>query len=212
MTRIALGIWAAALALYAAFWLWYVGIPNPLTPEEVETYLAQIERSEHFAPEQIAALRAFLLADDGGEFFMLNLVRFHPGDVAGPGSAEPRPAREVMAGYGDHFMPALFRRGGHPAYFGRAAAGYLEQWNVAPDPGWTFGAAIRYRSRRDLVELVVDPRFADAHLFKQAAVANTLAFPTAPAFVAVGPKIWVALALGLLAALAQLAVGARRGA
>jgi hypothetical protein len=208
VTRIALSIWTAALALYGVFWLWYVGIPNPLTPAEVDTYLEQVRGAQPLEPEQRAALRAFLAADDGGEFFMLNLVRMQPGDVLGPGASEPRPAREVMAGYANHFMPALLRRAGHPAFMGRAAAGYLEQWQVPPDPGWTFGAAIRYRSRRDLIELVVDPRFRDAHLYKFAAVANTFAFPTTPAYVVVGPKIWVALALALLAALAQIGVGA----
>jgi hypothetical protein len=207
-----IGIWVGALLLYGAFWLWYVGIPRPLTPAEIDAHLATIAGSKlTIQPEQLARLRAFLETDDGGEFFMLNLVRVNEGKVIGPGSAEPRPAREVLDGYSRHFMPALFRRGGHPAFFGRAAAGYLEEWNVAPDPGWSFGAAIRYRSRRDMIELVIDPRFADAHLFKTAGIATTFAFPTAPAFVVVGPKIWVGLALALAAALLQIGLGAFRG-
>jgi hypothetical protein len=211
VTRTALSIWAAALALYGGFWLWYVGIPRPLTAAEIDAHLALVAKSElGVTPDRLARLRAFLEADDGGEFFMLNLLRVQPGPVVGPGSDQPRSAREVMAGYSDHFMPALFRRGGHPAYYGRAAAGYLEEWKVEPDPGWTVAAAIRYRSRRDMIELVTDPRFAGAHAFKEAALANTLAFPTAPAFVVVGPKIWVALVLALLAALAQIGVGALR--
>jgi hypothetical protein len=153
-------------------------------------------------------LRAFLEADDGREFFMLNLVRINQGPVVAPGATKESDARTVLDGYTRHFMPALFRRAGHPAFFGRAAGGYLEQWNVAPDPGWSFGAAIRYRSRRDMIELVVDPRFANAHEFKAAAIATTFAFPTSPGFVMVGPKIWVGLVLALVAALAQLALGA----
>ncbi len=211
MRSIALSIWAAALVLYGGFWLWYVGIPRPLTHDEIEAHLAQVVSAElPITPQQLATLRAFLEADDGGEFLMLNLVRMHPGDVLAPGATEPRPASEVASGYSSHFMPALLRRAGHPAYFGRAAAGYLEQWGVEPDPGWTFAAAIRYRSRRDLIELVVDPRFAGAHEFKAAAMSNTLAFPTTPALVVVGPKIWVGLALALVAALAQIGVGALR--
>ncbi len=213
MTRIALSLWSAALALYAAFWLWYVGIPRPLTSEEIEAHLATVAGSQlGTTPERLATLRAFLEADDGGEFFMLNLLRMQPGPVVAPGSDQPRSAREVMDGYSGHFMPALLRRAGHPAFFGRAAAPYLEQWNVEPDPGWTAAAAIRYRSRRDMIELVTDPRFAGAHEFKEAALANTLAFPTAPGFVVVGPKIWVTLVLALLAALAQIGVGALRRA
>ena len=201
-------IWAGALLLYGAFWLWYVGLPRPLTREEIDAHLATIAASGIEAtPEQLARLRRFLEADDGREFFMLNLVRVNPGPVVAPGSTEPNDARKVLEGYTRHFMPALFRRGGHPAFFGRAAGGYVEEWNVAPDPGWSFGAAIRYRSRRDMIELVTDPRFADAHAFKAAAIATTFAFPTAPGFVILGPKIWVGLVLALLAALAQLLLG-----
>jgi hypothetical protein len=132
--------------------------------------------------------------------------------VIAPGASAPSDAATVLEGYTRHFMPALFRRAGHPAFFGRAAGGYLEQWQVAPDPGWSFGAAIRYRSRRDMAALIVDPRFANAHEFKAAALASTFAFPTAPAYVMVGPKIWVGLVLALGAALLQLALGAMRRA
>jgi hypothetical protein len=205
-------IWGVALLLYGGFWLWYVGIPRPLTAEEIEAHLAVIAAADlPVAPEQLVQMRAFLEADDGGEFFMLNLVKVSRGKVMAPGATEPQDARTVLEGYTGHFMPALMRRAGHPAYFGRAAAGYLEQWGVEPDPGWTFGAAIRYRSRRDMLELVTDPRFAGAHAFKNVAMPSTFAFPTAPAFVVVGPKIWVGLAVALLAALAQIGVGAVRG-
>jgi len=206
-----LSIWAAALVVYGGFWLWYVGIPRPLTASEIDAHMATIAKSKlPVVPEQVATMRAFLEADDGAEFFMLNLVRLQPGPVTAPGSAEPRTAREVLDGYTNHFMPALFRRGGHPAYFGRAASGYLEHWGVEADPGWSFGAAIRYRSRRDMIELVTDPRFADAHAYKFAGIATTFAFPTTPGFVVVGPKIWVGLALALVAALAQIGIRALR--
>jgi hypothetical protein len=200
-------IWTLAILLYGAFWLWYVGVPRPLTREEIDAHMASIATSHVDAtPEQLAKVRAFLEADDGQEFFMLNLVRIHPGPVVAPGSSEASDARAVLEGYTRHFMPALLRRAGHPAFFGRAAGGYLEQWDVAPDPGWSFGAAIRYRSRRDMIELVVDPRFANAHAFKAAAIAATFAFPTSPGFVMIGPRIWAGLVLALVAALAQLAL------
>jgi len=66
---------------------------------------------------------------------------------------------------------------------------------------------IRYRSRRDMIELVADPAFAPAHEFKIAAMSHTLAFPLAPGFTVLGPRVWLALLLALLAALGQLALG-----
>lgn len=203
----ALWIWGAALLAYAVFWVWYVGWRGPLTPAEVEAHLARIEGPAlGVGSDQIEVLRAFLAADDGREFYMLNLLRLHPGDVRDPTTGEERPARSVLEGYTGEFMPALLRRAGHPALFGRAAGGYVEHWGVEPDPGWSVSGVIRYRSRRDLVELVTDPRFAGIHGYKLAALANTLAFPLAPGFVVVGPRVTVALALALVAALSQLAL------
>lgn len=203
-------IWGAALLLYGAFSLWYNNLRGSLGADEIERLLERAQATSKVEPERLATLRRFLEADDGGEFFMLNLVRLQPGPVATPGSGEPQPARRVLSGYTDHFMPALFARAGHPALFGRAAGGYLEEWGVAPDPAWSFAGVIRYRSRRDMMELATDPAFEPAHVFKVAAMASTLAFPLRPAFVVAGPRVWLALGLALLAALGQLALQAAR--
>lgn len=208
----ALWIWAVALVAYGLFSFWYVGVRGPLSREEIDEHMRRVAAAPiETAPGQLEAMRRFLEADDGRELFMLNLVRVQPGPVLAPGAKEPARARDVLDGYTRHFMPALFARAGHPAFFGRAAGSYLELWNVPPDPGWTFGAAIRYRSRRDMIELVNDPRFADAHAFKRAAIETTFAFPTTPGWVMVGPRIWVGLVIALLAALVQIGSGALRG-
>jgi hypothetical protein len=95
---------------------------------------------------------------------------------------------------------------------GPAAGRYLEYWGVEPDPGWTFAGVIRYRSRRDMMELATDPAFDPAHAYKIAAMTNTLAFPVSPALVMLGPRVWVGLLLALLAALAHVVLQSRRRA
>jgi hypothetical protein len=117
-----------------------------------------------------------------------------------------------MAGYTRRFMPALFRRAGHPALFGRAAGGYVEAWGVEPDPGWSVSGVIRYRSRRDMIELATDPAFESAHAFKIAALEKTLAFPLSPAWVVAGPRFVVAARLALGAAFCHVALLRRAGA
>lgn len=204
-------IWGAALLLYGAFAAWYNNWRAPLTADEIDRFLARLPASAGIEPERLATVRAFLAADDGREFFMVNLVRLHPGPVADPTTGAERPARQVLEGYTSHFMRALFLRAGHPAFFGRAAGGYVERWGVEPDPGWSFAGMIRYRSRRDMIELATDERFEPAHVFKRAAIASTFAFPAAPGFVVFGPRLAVALALALVAALAQLVLRAARG-
>lgn len=203
-------IWAGALLLYGVFSLWYDNWRGPLSAEEVERYMKRAAQNSQIEPERLASLREFLESDDGREFYMLNLIAAHREPVPMPGSGEKKPAREVLKGYTDHFMPALFRRAGHPAFAGPAAGGYLEHWGVEPNPGWTFSGVIRYRSRRDMIELATDPKFEPAHAYKIAAMAHTLAFPVAPAPIFVGPRVWLGLALALCAALGHLAVSATR--
>ena len=205
-----LWVWVGGLALYGAFAFWYNNLGGALTPAEIDSYLAGDDLLRD--PERLANARAFLEGDDGGEFFMLNLIRLNPGPVPMPDSDELQPAQRVLEVYTDHFMPALFARAGHPAFVGPAAARYVEHWGVEPDPGWTFAGIIRYRSRRDMMELATDPAFDPAHAYKIAAMASTLAFPVAPALMFFGPRVWVGLGLALLAALAHLAIQSRRAA
>lgn len=205
-------IWATAFLLYGAFSLWYNNLGGALTGAEIDDYLARFEAFDGDDPERLATLRAFLEEDEGGEFYMVNLIRLHDGAIPRPGSGELQPAPEILAGYTDHFMPDLFARAGHPAFLARAAGGYLEHWGVEADPGWSFAGVIRYRSRRDLMELATDPRFEPAHVYKLAAMASTLAFPATPGLVVFGPRVWMAFLLSLLAALVHLGALARRTA
>jgi hypothetical protein len=203
-----LWIWACAVILYAAFSLWYGNWGGPLRASEIEHYAERMSAlPEGRDPERMATFRRFLESDDGGEFFMVNLIRLQPEPVTMPGSGEKAPAAAVLARYTRPFLGGALRRATHPAFAGPAAGPYLEHWGVEPDPGWTFAGIIRYRSRRDVAELATDPGFQDMHAYKLAAIANTLAFPVAPSRIHLGPKLLVPLALG--AALSQLAL--RRG-
>lgn len=203
-------IWVAALLLYALFSLWYVNWRGPLRPEEIAPRLETLA-ARGIDGERLAAVRRFLEADDGREFFMVNLIRLPEQEVARPDTGALEPPRRVLEGYTRPFMTALFRRAGHPAFAGPAAGAYLEAWNVAPDPGWTFAGVIRYRSRRDMLELATDPFFEPAHVFKRAAIETTLAFPVSPAWQPFGPRVAVGVGLLLLASLGHLALLVARG-
>ena len=51
--------------------------------------------------------------------------------------------------------------------------------------------------------------FGPAHAYKLVSMTHTLAFPVAPGMVFLGPRVFVALLLGLLAALVHIFFGAR---
>jgi hypothetical protein len=200
-------IWGGALALYLGFRLWYDGWRPPLTASEIERFLPRLPESALANAAEVATLREFLARDDGREFAMLNLVRVAPEPVAHPETGELTPGMDLLSVYTRDFMRALARKGGHPAIVARAIGGYLDSWNVGDDPGWTIVGYMRYRSRRDMLELVTDPRFANAHAFKIAATPVTMSFPTEPRILLfVTPRVWVGLVLALAAALLQLAL------
>src|SRR5262249_1193890 len=153
------GVWGIALALYLGFRLWYDGWRPPLGAGEIEDFVRRLPESSRANAVEIATLREFLARDDGREFVMLNLVRRAPKPVPHPGTGERMPAADLLGLYTRDFFRAMMRRAGHPAIAARVIGGYLDSWNVAADLGWTIVGYVRYRSRRDMLEVVTDPRF-----------------------------------------------------
>jgi hypothetical protein len=199
-------IWGGAVALYGLFRLWYDSWRGPLTKAEIDTFFAEVH-AKYGGGNDPAVLRSFLEADDGKEFVMLNLVKIEPGTVTDPASGAAIPGREALQRYTQPFVRALFRRGGHPVMVGRKVGPYVDAWNVEADPGWSIFGLMRYRSRRDLIAMVADPLFAEKHPYKLLGIPTTFSFPTQREISTfLGPRVWVALVLALIAALLQLLV------
>lgn len=199
-------IWVVALALYIVFRLWYDNWRGPLSPQEVNDFMNQVsglKMSEYSDPKD---LRAFLEADDGKEFVMVNLVRVHTGELAHPHTGKPTKGIDLLREYGNSFVKVLVRHGGHPVLVMRKVGGYIDSWNTPPDPGWHVAGSMRYRSRRDMMKLALDPSVRDVHILKTAATATTFSFPSQVVLgLAIRPRVWVALLLTLSAALVHLA-------
>ncbi len=197
--------WAVAGLLYLAFRLFYDGLRRPLSKAEIDDFLAAAGDRLHETGNDPEVMRAFLEADDGGEFVMLNLVRAHPGDITNPDTGEVASGMTWLRRYSDKFTGQLFRRGGHPVFVGRKVAGYIDAWNTPADPGWTLFGTMRYRSRRDMIQLARAPEFLAAHPAKLLGLDATFSFPTQRVFAFyVSPRATVALVLALLAALAHI--------
>lgn len=205
-------VWLVALALYGSFRLFYDNWRGKLTSAEIDTLLAQAEAQGAGEVNDLSIVRTFLDEDDGREFVMVNLVRVPDTTVTDPDTGAQVPAQAMMQAYSKAFMPLLLRHGGHPAMATRKVGGYVDSWLVGPDPGWSIVGFMRYRSRRDMLKMVLDPAFEAAHKYKLLGVAETFSFPTQPFLRAyVSPRISVFLILALAAALAQLAIIAVSG-
>jgi len=199
-------IFGAAALIYIAFIAWYQNWRGRVTAAEIEAFLADARAHGADQHNDLAIVEKFLREDDGREFFMLNLVKVQPGDAPDPVTGKPTRGRVLLGRYTSPFMRRLFLHGGHPALAARPAGGYVDAWNASADPGWTIVGYMRYRSRRDMMELAGDPRFRAIHPFKIAGTHTTFSFPTRPMLMTLmGPRVYVALGLALIAALASLA-------
>ena len=200
-------IWGTALLAYGAFRLWYDNWSGPLKPAEIDAFLAQMAGRFEATGNSPDVLRAFLAADDGREFVMLNLVKAQLDPVEDPQTGQMVQGFELLKRYSKRFMPVLFRNGGHPGIVGRKVGGYVDAWKTEPDPGWTVFGLMRYRSRRDMIKLVMDPAFMAGHPDKLLGTLATFSFPTQRVVsFYLSPRVTVALVLALIAALAHLAL------
>ncbi len=202
-------VWGIALLVHGIFLSWYINWRGPLSKAEVETLMARMRANNvgHGHQDEMPVMQRFLEEDDGREFYILNVIRMSGDDVADPVTGKMRPAREVMAGYTRMFMPALFARGGYPALAARRVGGMVDTWGLKEVPEWSMMGYMRYRSRRDIADLVCDPRFGGAHAFKFAAMPQTFNFPARPMIMTLAsPRIWVGLSLALAAPVAQIAL------
>ncbi|MFQ3200263.1 MAG: hypothetical protein ACI9SK_000977 [Zhongshania sp.] len=191
-------VWAVAVAIYALFWLWYVGPRKRISPEEADKIVEVFDKSTHsHTSAQIKALRDFFADDDGRDFVMVNLIHLR------------KPVKEsskMLAKYQNIFLGALIRKAGHPVLIAKRSGGNLELVNCEENNDWAAAGMIRYRSRRDLMEILPGTLGSEHHKLKLDSLEKTIAYPSSDWFMLGGPRIVVALIVALAACIAQLII------
>ena len=89
---------------------------------------------------------------------------------------------------------------------GVSAGEAIDLWGVEGADKWDQGALVRYRSRRDFLEMVEEllEEEAGIHMYKIAAIEKTVAFPLDPWFQLGDPRLVLAMLLFIIALLLQL--------
>jgi hypothetical protein len=194
-------VWGAALLLYVAFFGWYTNLGGPLTADEIEMYIERMVANEA-DPERLALMRKFLEEDTGDDFIMVNAILMRERPLQEKGVRPDESSDEVLGRYMEYMWPALLRRACHPVLAGGAVAGALEVWGLENAERWSTAGLMRYRSRRDLMEIAATPEFSGPHEFKIAAIEKTVAFPIEAALQLGDPRLLLGLILfGLSAGL-----------
>ena len=199
-------VWLLLAVVYGAFFYWYTSFDGPLTQEEIDHYIELFEEREG-TPEDITRMRQFMENDTGDDFLMVNVseLRDPPGQVEGTPPAKN--AEEQIGRYMEFMFPQLLRRGCHPVLLGFAAGSAMDLMGldgVDDIETWTSATMMRYRSRRDLLEIGTNPEFEGRHDFKVAGIAKTIAYPVDPWFHFGDPRILLALFLLVVGLLWQV--------
>lgn len=124
---------------------------------------------------------------------MFNVIDMYETPLQVEGVEPGETSQEVLDKYMQYMMQALLARACHPVFYGTAAASALEMFGIDGARKWTTGAAMRYRSRRDMLEITTSPAFAGSHEFKIAAIRKTFALPVDPWFRLGDPRFVLAL-------------------
>lgn len=147
-----------------ALMYWYQWSARTLTPSEVDSYMATIEaQTQNPGPQHnLPALRKFLEEDDGKPIYTANMYDFndvadYPEDSGFSGSGE-----EAYDRFSSAMISLMTKRGSHPIYG--------SNWADEANSKWDRVVIVRYRSRRDLVDLFATDAYAEASLHKWASL------------------------------------------
>ena len=192
--------------LYGLFLLWQNRwFSKPLTLAEVDSYLAKLEADDsekETADMDEASFHAFLRADDGKPFYMVNLMQYrekaHYPDGSHP---EVKTGQQANALYGKAVVKELLKRGSYPVFLSRKLANLYHAGE-----GTDFFeevAIVRYRSRRDLLEMATSEKFRAAEPHKWASMEKTVVVPSRK-IILLDPSVLVPALLLLAATVGKL--------
>jgi hypothetical protein len=209
MRRARLALWLVPALLYAGFWVWYTPLGGPLTAAEIDRILARVE-SAGGNSERSARLRRFMEEDTGRQFIMVNVIDMADDPVELPATGPGASAADLMSHYMEHMYSELFKRACHPVLLGEAVFGALDLVGIDGAESWSHVGLMRYRSRRDMIEIATDPAFGGRHEYKVAALDKTIAYPVEPQLYLSDLRFLLALALLALVALVDVVASALR--
>ncbi|MDG2305669.1 MAG: hypothetical protein P8R42_13705 [Candidatus Binatia bacterium] len=202
--------WAILAIVYAIFFYWYTSFGGPLSDEEIAHY-TEVLASAATTDASRSRWISFMKSDTGDDWAMWVAVDLFetPKQVKGvePGDT----AEEVVNRYSEPFFRMAMRRASHPVMMGVAANPALDIWGIQDGESWDSGLLVRYRSRRDIMQIMeaMTTSGSDIHSFKVAALEKTIAFPLDPWYQAGDPRLLLALVFIVVGLALQLRHNAR---
>ena len=200
------------LVTYLGWISWYGGSGSPVQTAELEGYIsalqANVDPRGKDSVEPIKYMRTLAESDDGAEFIMVNLIRYrdramYPADS--PWSKETDPML-ADARYGAGVVPLLLKRGSLPVFISSVNGGFI---NETTHGEWDMVAMVRYRSVRDMLQMMVEISSTDLADHKWAAIEQTHVFPVTPKISLISLRLIIGIILLLFATAVRYLVNLR---
>jgi len=202
-------LWFVPACLYLLFTLWYTNLSGPLTQAEMDAFADQMA-SSGFEPLAIQRMRQFMEEDTGRQFLMVNVMDMAPTPRRVAGVPADESSDQMMGRYMEHMFPELLKRASHPIFLGRVVFDSMDILGIQGAENWTSAVLMRYRSRRDLMDIASNPIFAGKHEFKLAALDKTIAFPVENQLYLSDPRLLLLLILFAIVSATDIVVYGRR--
>lgn len=169
--------WLAAAALGAAFLAWHEPwFIAPLSPQEVAAAFDGPLGQSKLPEEEKANLKTFFSNDDGKAFYNLNLLQYRAQAQYPDGSfPDVKTGLQANDRYNAIVVPLLLQRASYPVLISSKLSNLLHA-----GPGTDFFqevAIVRYRSRRDMLDMILSPEFRAGYPHKYASLEKTVAAP-----------------------------------
>lgn len=154
------------------FIFWYGGKSKPLSNDELDQYIDALKDAYKVdeISEIIYGLKELCQEDDGKSFYMVNLMKFKTEYNEELGMT-PLEAHKI---YGKGITKELFKRAGHPIFLSNVSGSFLKDSNST----WDEVGIIRYRSKRDMLKMILSLSDPELGKYKWAALEKTDVFPT----------------------------------
>ena len=165
--------------IYIIFFAWYTNLNKPLTDQEVKNYIESMKLSSN-NEKSLVVLKKFLSNDDGKQFIMVNLLGYSDNPPVLEKTEGAKNGKELVDYYTSFMFKEMFIRASHPIIFGNVVGPSIEVIGIQNARSWDEIGLIRYRSRRDMMEIIINPEFQNRHAYKTGGLEKTIASPIQP--------------------------------
>ena len=174
--------WYFFILFYVFFFIWYTNLSGPLNDKEIKFFMKVISERALNDEQRIERLRKFMEEDDGKDFFMVNFLDYNDTPETMPATGKGASSSNLMNYYMEYMYPEMFKRASHPVFFSDVFFPAMDIVSAEGMEDWDNVALVRYRSRKDMLQIGLNPIFDERHPYKIEALDKTIAIPVETPF------------------------------